>query len=112
MVRLSREVWVGHVAGLKSSGVSAVAYAKEHDLPVKLLYHWRGKLKKVSSRVDKAISVKGEPGGGFVALRVRPEASPRSTFAACTLVLNSSLRLEMAVLPDPNWLRALAQGNR
>ncbi len=112
MVRVSREVWVGLVAALKSSGLSAVAYAKEHDLPVRLLYHWRCKLKKVSSRAGKPISVKGEPGGGFVALRVLPEASARSTFAPCTLVLHSSLRLEMAVLPDPSWLRALAQGDR
>jgi transposase-like protein len=111
MVRHSREVWVEHVKALKVSGLTAVAYAKQHDLPLKALYQWHRKLRLLSIAVAKRVVAKATSDERFVALRVSPEVINRSP-VSCTLVLNSSLRLEMTGLPDPSWLRTLAQGER
>jgi transposase-like protein len=109
MVRHSREVWAEHVKALKASGQTAVAYAKEHEVSLKALYSWDRKLRLQSSGVAKPAVTKAASDDRFVALRVSPVMISRAP-VPCALILNSGLRLEMAVLPDPSWLLALAQG--
>lgn len=113
MVRYSREVWVGHVSALKSSGLSAVAYASEHDVSLKSLYQWRSKLRSVEAgpRVARPVPMERSKAQQFVAVRVAPEVLNRS-MGICSLVLGSGLRLEMASLPEPDWLLALSRGAR
>jgi transposase len=113
MVRYSREIWVGHVAAMKSSGQSAVAYAAEHDLPLKSLYQWRSKFRSVEagSRVARPVPMDSSSAQQFVAVRVPPEVLNRS-IGICSLVLGSGLRLEMVSLPEPDWLLALSRGAR
>ena len=113
MVRYSREVWEGHVAALKSSGLSAVAYAAGHDVSLKSLYQWRSKLRlaQTGPRVARPVPMDRSNLQQFVAVRVAPEVLSRST-GICSLVLGSGLRLEMASLPEPDWLLALSRGAR
>jgi transposase len=113
MVRYSREIWVGHVAALKSSRQSAVAYAAEHKLPLRNLYQWRRKLRlaQAGPRVARPVPTDRSNAQQFVAVRVAPEVLNRS-MGICSLVLGSGLRLEMASLPDPDWLLALSRGAR
>jgi hypothetical protein len=113
MVRYSREIWVGHVAALKSSRQSAVAYAAEHKLPLRSLYQWRRKLRlaQAGTRVARPVPTDRSNAQQFVAVRVAPEVLNRS-MGICSLVLGSGLRLEMASLPEPDWLLALSRGAR
>lgn len=113
MVRYSREIWIGHVTAMKSSGQSAVSYAAEHDLPLKSLYQWRSKLRsvEVGPRVARPVPMDRSNAQQFVAVRVAPEVLNRS-MGICSLVLGSGLRLEMASLPEPDWLLALSRGVR
>lgn len=113
MVRYSREIWVGHVATLKSSRQSAVAYAAEHKLPLRNLYQWRRKLRlaQAGPRAARPVSMDRSNAQQFVAVRVAPEMVNRSS-GICSLVLASGLRLEMMSLPEPDWLLALSRGAR
>ena len=115
MVRYSREVWFGHVAAMNSCGQSAVSYAAEHDLPLRSLYQWRSKLKSSQAVARPArplpVAMSDSKAQQFISLRVAPEVVSRA-IGHCSLVFGPSLRLEMASLPDPSWLRALAQGDR
>jgi transposase len=113
MIRYSRDVWVGHVAAMKSSGQSPVAYAAEHDLPLRSLYQWRSKLRLLESgpRVARPVPMVRSSAQQFVAVRVAPEVINRS-MGICSLVLGSGLRLEMASLPEPDWLLAVSRGAR
>ena len=96
------EFWAAHVAALKSKEISASQYAKQHNLAVKSLYYWRRKLEGAKLVHQPEInSIPSVPNNKFVALQV---AAPRQTY--CTLSLPSGLRLEMSVLPPPEWLAA------
>lgn len=90
MVRYSREIWVGHVAAMGSSGQSAVAYAAEHDLPLKSLYQWRSKLRSIEAdpRVARPVPMRRSSAQQFVAVRVTPEVLNR-TMGICSLVLRA-----------------------
>lgn len=111
MVRYSREVWVGHVAAMRSLGQSPVVYAAKHDLPLRSLYQWRSKLSSGEAvpRVARPVPMGRSSTQQFVAMRVAPELANRSS-GMCALVLGSGLRLEMASLPEPSWLLALSAG--
>ncbi len=99
------EFWKAHVAAIKREGVSTSAYAKRHALAAKSLYRWQHKLKDATSATSAA-----NRGSAFVALRMdAPAAVVGQAPAGCTLLLGSGLRLEMATLPTPEWLAALAR---
>ena len=110
MVRYSREVWARHVEAMKSCGQSAIAYAAEHDLPLRSLYQWRSKLNasRAGPRVARPVAVGHSKAQQFVAVRVAPEVINRA-MGHCSLVLGPGLRLEMASLPEPGWLLALSR---
>ena len=107
-MKVETTFWVEHVAAAKLEGGSARAYAQRHGISQSALYYWQRKLKAATaaSASDQASK--------FVALRVVDAVvAPRSS--GCTLVLPSGMRLEMPVLPAPEWLAALgraAQGVR
>lgn len=100
MMRMGAEFWEAHVAAAKLEAIPASEYARRHNLSVKSLYYWRRKLHK-SDKTDAAL-----PPGKFVALRITPDGSRPNN---CTLALPSGLRLEMLVLPQPEWLAALVR---
>jgi hypothetical protein len=97
------EFWTAHVDAARREGVPASVYARRHGLALASLYYWRRKL-----HIAAPASVDG-PAGKFVSLRV-VGASPAAHAGHCILVLGG-LRLEMAALPSPAWLLALAQAH-
>lgn len=98
------EFWTSHVDAARREGVPASVYAREHGLALASLYYWRRKL-----HIAAAASAGGST-GKFVALRVVVDA-PTVQACHCALLLGSGLRLEMAALPSPDWLLAVAQAN-
>ena len=98
------EIWTAHVAAIKQGGISARAYAQQHDISLASLYYWKRKLKVESAKAEVAPQAASK----FVALRL-PAATlaPRPT--SCTLILASGLRLEMPALPAPEWLAAVGR---
>lgn len=102
--------WMKHVRAIERGALSTSAYARQHGLAVKSLYYWQRKLK---SPVQVPPSVETRP-STFVAVSVC-EAEQTQPSNCCTLILGPGMRLEMAMLPAPEWLAALgraAQGAR
>ncbi|MFT5962132.1 MAG: hypothetical protein ACI8WM_002469 [Burkholderiaceae bacterium] len=96
------EFWTAHVAAVKQEAISMSAYAKQQGLSVKSLYRWQ-RLLQSGSDITKSVSV----GPSFVAVRVAtPTVAPVSS--GCTVIVSSGLRIDMAMLPEPQWLAALA----
>lgn len=99
------QFWTEHLVGVKREGLSLMAYAGKHGLRIKTLYYWSSKLKRAGG-------VKLAPTDSqFVALRVTQAPRVKSE-PSCVLVVNSTLRLELQLLPSPQWLAALAQSLR
>ena len=90
--------WSDHLAAIKEEGVSMSSYAKRHQLPVNRLYYWQSKTHIAATPVQ----VKAP--NAFIALKV---SNPATVPTGCTLMLSCGMRLEMAVLPSPDWLIAL-----
>ena len=101
--------WSSHVAAIKTQGISASVYARRHGLALSTLYYWQRKLRSASAGHAKVKPVAPtKERGKFVALRVRDLGDAvRHPTTGCTLVLTGAMRLEMAALPDPQWLAAL-----
>jgi transposase-like protein len=109
MMKRPLEFWQAHVEAANREGTSTSAYAKRHGVPVKSLYRWQGKLMSSTPPPASANSA-----SAFISLRVVDTATPGSAMG-CSLMLGSGLRLDMAVLPSPDWLAALvgaSQGGR
>lgn len=94
------EFWTSHVEALQREGVAVSVYARRHGLALASLYYWRRKLKMAADA--------GAATSKFVALRL-VSAAPAVAAAACTLLLDSGVRLEMTALPSPSWLAAFEQ---
>ena len=108
-MKVGRELWEQHVATARLDGGTTADYAKRHTISLSSLYYWQSKLRMLS--VTGAVHQTDK----FVALRVADSVSaPRSP--SCSLVFACGMRLEMPVLPAPEWLAALAyaaaQGTR
>lgn len=93
------DFWARHLAAIEAEGVSTKEYAEREGLPVTALYQWRRRF-KAGGRPSRARAVSG----GFVPVTVRAadEAS------ACSVRIGEGVRLELAQLPSPEWLAALA----
>jgi len=99
--------WTDHVAAAKLVSISASAYARQHSISVAALYYWQSKLKKAALQPE--VSAKPTTDSAkFVALRVAAPITPVRP-VPCALILGSGMRLDMAALPDPAWLVALAR---
>jgi len=105
MIKMGAKFWAEHVTASQLESISASEYARRHGLAVKSLYYWRRKLKALNQSGSDAPLQAGK----FVALRIAPGAARQSS---CTLALPSGLRLEMPVLPAPEWLAALEHAAR
>jgi hypothetical protein len=108
-MKKAKHDWSSHVAAINTQDTSIGAYARLHGLALSTLYYWRRKLQPTSAGSSKAKRVaSAKPPGKFVALHVRDlDGDVRRPPTSCTLVLTGAMRLEMAVLPDPQWLAAL-----
>ena len=96
------EFWSAHVAAVKQEAISTSAYAKQHGLSVKSLYRWQRVLHS-GAGITRPVTA----GPSFVAVRVAtPTVAPLSS--RCTVIVSSGLRIVMAMLPEPQWLAALA----
>jgi len=103
---MAAQFWIDHVTAIKREGVSAKGYARQHGISLSAVYYWQRKLRAAPAELATA-----SPGGKFMALRVADATNtPRST--GCTLILASGVRLEMAVLPTPEWLAALGHATQ
>ncbi len=97
---MGAEFWGAHVAAARQETMPASEYARRHGLSVKSLYYWRRKLNAIN-KTEGTLHT-----GKFVALHIAPGAARQNN---CTLELPSGLRLEMSVLPQPEWLAALVR---
>jgi hypothetical protein len=99
--------WAEHVAAANRTDMSAAAYARRHGIAVKSLYYWKRKLRAEVVPIATAKPV----GDKFVAVRmVEPVVVPPSS--GCTLIMTSGLRLEIPVLPAPEWLAAVGRATQ
>jgi len=105
-MKKAKHDWPSHIEAITIQGISTRAYAKRHDLALSALYYWQRKLKSAPP-----VQTKTEPLGAtkqsakFVALRINePQRAPQPAPTHCTLVLAGGMRLEMPVLPSPQWL--------
>ena len=107
----AQHYWSKHIAALKSLGVTASAYARQHDLALATLYHWQRKLRPATTaRAATAPTQSLRRHSKFLALTVGdPMHNVSRSQTPCTLVLSSGIRLEMSALPDPQWLVALGR---
>ena len=103
-MKMGTGCWAEHVAAAKLQAASASDYAKRHGISVTALYYWQRKLKALTTGACD------EPNraGKFVALRVAAGVIAQRP-SGCTLVLAPNMRLEMSVLPAPEWLAALVR---
>lgn len=54
----SREWWMRHIENWEASGVTMVEYAKQNNLDIRSLYHWKAKLRSEVNGRSRA-KVKG-----------------------------------------------------
>ena len=107
-----RNYWAEHVAAIKSQGVTASAYARQHGISVAAMYYWQRKL-QAHVTVHSVALATPKPQSKFVALRVKDALEQIAQPSwECTLVLGGGMRLEMSALPDPQWLVAVGRANQ
>lgn len=90
------DFWREHVMAIERDGWVSSEYARAHDLSVTSLYYWRAKFRSMTAAADTRSK--------FVTLNVMPAqvAAP-----SCVLTIGA-VRMELGVLPTPEWLAALA----
>lgn len=106
-----RIYWAGHVAAIKSQGVTTSAYARQHGISLSALYYWQRKLELEMAPHSMVLAV-AKPQSKFVALRVSDALAQIGPSWGCALVLGGGMRLEMLALPDPQWLVAVGRANQ
>ena len=107
----AQHYWSKHIAAIKSQGITTSAYAKQHDLALATLYYWQRKLQANTSAgtIVEPMTAARRP-SKFIALSVGdPIDHVTRSQTPCTLVLSGGMRLEMATLPDPQWLAAVGR---
>lgn len=110
---MEKQYWVKHVAGLALEGGSVPAYARAHGISADCLYYWRRKLGKESLQLPSKVADHVNA-NKFVALRVADAGNVAQRIASsgtvqCTLLIGNNIRLDIATLPAPEWLAALAR---
>jgi len=111
MTMTTKQYWSRHVAAVKAQTITTRAYAQRHGLVLSTLYYWQHKLKPTAAtQANAAPMAATDQPSKFVALHVKAQDyAVRAMATSCTLVLGAGVRLEMAALPDPQWLTALAR---
>lgn len=101
----ARQYWAEHLAAIEAEGVSTKAYAEREGLAAASLYFWRRRLKAEGAAILAEAAAR--PPARFLAVRVAPPVAADAQ-RPCTVVLPAGLHLELAALPAPAWLAALA----
>jgi transposase len=96
------DFWAGHLAAIDAEGVTTRVYAEREGLAATSLYQWRRRL-KAGGRPSRAAAVSG----GFLPVTIQTVQAAAAE-SACCLRIGEDLRLELAQLPSPDWLAALA----
>ena len=112
--------WQGVIGKQESSGMSAVAFCREHDVPESSFYNGKRKLKQRrreddSTRIGKATSPGITRSGAtrknsavtFVPLELPAPPAVRPT--SCEVVLPDGCRVIVPSQCDPDWLREILQ---
>lgn len=94
----ARQRWAKHLAAIAAEGISTRAYARREGLAVGSLYFWRRRLKAAATGGSAVASHR------FVAVQLA-QVERR---VPCVLTLAAGVRLELAELPAPSWVAALA----
>lgn len=98
------QYWSDHLAAIAVEGIQTKAYAKREGLSVSALYYWRKRIKDAASSTVVAPAVAPRTSSQFVPVQVRDVFHP----VPCSLSVAPGVRLELAQLPTPEWLAALA----
>ena len=106
----AQHYWSKHIAAIKFQGITTSAYARQHELSLATLYYWQRKLQSNSTAgtTVEPMTAPRRP-SKFIALTVGEPTYVTRSGTPCTLVLAGGLRLEMATLPDPQWLAAVGR---
>ena len=109
MVLNNRDWWRVHLQRIEAEELTTKAYADREGLDVQSLYYWRKVFRSETSRQPRA----SRPAtSSFVALRLTAssaQAVQHEPVVPCHLTLPSGLRLEMAQLPELQWLVQLGR---
>ena len=112
-MKKAKQDWSNHVEAIKTLGISASDYARQHGLARSTLYRWQNKLKSaphIHADTNAVALATSQPPSKFVALRIsEPERLTLPAPMHCTLVLAGGIRLEMPELPTPQWLTDLGR---
>ena len=112
--------WQGVIGKQESSGMSAAAFCRQHEVPESSFYNWKRKLKQrrredESKREDQATSpgitlsgaARKNPTVKFVPLEL--PTPPTVKPASCEVVLPDGSRVIVSSQCDPDWLREILQ---
>lgn len=91
------EHWGGHVESWRQSGLSQVAYCKQHGLSIKSFRRWRTKLQRAAA-----------PSLTLVPISVAAQATTPATAPAIRLHSPGGWRIELATA-NPAWLADLVR---
>jgi transposase-like protein len=107
----AQQYWSKHIAAIRSEGISVSAYARQHDLALATLYYWQRRLRLATTVRATSVPTQALRGPSkFIALTVGdPIHNVTHSQTPCTLILAGGMRLEMATLPDPQWLSAVGR---
>jgi transposase-like protein len=109
-MKRSEEFWKLHVEALSRADISASTYAKEHGLVAKTLYRWRSLLAAKAAPTQQTNSTHPTSPPDFVVVNVADRVTEAATH--CIVTLPCGLRVEMASLPQPQWLAALSRATQ
>lgn len=96
-VQERRSFWQDHLAQWHASGMTQVAYCRQHGLHRDQFGYWKKRLLAVRAPATAATAT------GFIAVRMASASAP------VTVVLNHHLRVEVHPGFDPVTLRAVVQ---
>jgi hypothetical protein len=103
--------WESHLNAIAREGITVKAYARREGLDESSLYYWRRRIRTQTQGPQQPVidrsSVDAPSSRRFVSVAVN--ATHDATGARHVLILDSSLRLELSSLPNPQWLAQVSQ---
>jgi hypothetical protein len=100
----ARRFWSQHLAAIEAEGITTKAYAEREKLSVTALYQWRRRL-NVEAAGSQGVAQRDVEASRHWLVPVRLTTSRPER---CVLAFTPSLQLELAGLPDPQWLAEVA----
>lgn len=93
-----RAVWLGHVQAWHDSGLTQVAYCRQHDLKPKALAYWIRRSRQASS------------GSTLTLVPLTIQMPPAPSTAALCLQHPSGWQLSLPASVEPAWLAGVLRG--